>query len=84
MTKRPTANAQIKMKALVVSRLMLGDFRNWQAFANEREFAGKIFNRDIARNVSSQIGRNYRDLSRETQKFIDANFLRCEYTLFTR
>jgi hypothetical protein len=77
--KKPMVNAQIKMKALVMSRLLLGDIPDWRAFANEREAAGKIFNRAIARNVSSQIGRNYRDLSIETRKFIETNFRRCEY-----
>jgi hypothetical protein len=77
--EQETANAQIKMKALVVSRLLLGDFADWQTFENERGTASKILNRTIARNVSSQIGRTYRDLSIETRKFIEQNFVGCEY-----
>jgi len=72
-------NAQFKMKALVVSRLLLGDIPDWRTFQSERQAAGKILNRSIARSVSSQIGRNYRDLSAETRKFIEQNFVRCEY-----
>jgi len=72
-------NAQTKMKALVVSRLLLGDIPDWQTFESERETASKILNRRTARSVSSQIGRSYRDLSTETRKFIEENFIRCEY-----
>jgi hypothetical protein len=36
-------SAQIKMKALVVSRLMMGDITNWAAFERER-----------SRNLASQ------------------------------
>jgi len=72
-------NAQIKMKALVVSRLMMGDIPTWQAFESERETASKILNRATARSVSSQIGRSYRDLSVETERFIEANFVGCKY-----
>jgi hypothetical protein len=72
-------NAQIKMKALVVSRLLLGDIPDWRTFDNERKTADEIVNRRAARSVSSQIGRNYRDLSTETQKFIKKNFSHCEY-----
>ena len=72
-------NAQTKMKALVVSRLLLGDIPDWQTFESERETASKILNRRTARSVSSQIGRSYRDLSTETRKFIEENFVRCEY-----
>ena len=72
-------NAQTKMKALVVSRLLLGDIPDWRTFEDERKTAGKIANRRAARSVTSQIGRNYRDLSTEMQKFIGENFARCEY-----
>ena len=72
-------NAQTKMKALVVSRLLMGDIPDWETFESERETAGKILNRRTARSVSSQIGRNYRDLSIETRKFIEENFVRCDY-----
>jgi hypothetical protein len=71
--------AQIKMKALVVSRLLLGDIPDWRTFEDERKTASDIVNRRAARSVSSQIGRNYRDLSAETQKFIQENFAHCEY-----
>jgi hypothetical protein len=36
------AAAQIRMKALVASRLMMGDIRNWVIFENERKTAGQI------------------------------------------
>ena len=52
------ADAQTKMKALVVSRLMLGDITDWVTFESERATAQKITNRRTARSVSSQIGRN--------------------------
>jgi hypothetical protein len=69
------------MKALVVARLLLGDLDNWKVFVQEREVAGQISNRRMARSVSAQIGRNYRDLSSETEKFINENFARCDYSL---
>jgi hypothetical protein len=47
------AAAQIRMKALVVSRLMMGDLPNWAAFEKERNTAGMIANRRTARSVSS-------------------------------
>jgi hypothetical protein len=72
-------NAQTKMKALVVSRLLMGDIPEWQAFESERETANKIVNRAMARSISSQIGRSYRDLSVETKRFIRENFVNCEY-----
>lgn len=72
-------NAQTKMKALVASRLLLGDINDWKTFDRERDTAGKIANRRAARSVSSRIGRNYRELSSETQKFIAKNFARCDY-----
>jgi hypothetical protein len=72
-------NAHTRMKALVVSRLMLGDINDWETFDREREIAGKITNRRTARSVSSQIGRSYRALSVETQKFIANNFIGCDY-----
>ncbi|HVA15343.1 MAG TPA: hypothetical protein VNF99_18985 [Stellaceae bacterium] len=71
-------SAQTRMKALVVSRLLLGDIKDWKTFQRERETAGKITNRHAARSVSSQIGRTYRDLSAETRKFIANNFLACD------
>jgi len=74
-----TANAQIKMKALVASRLLMGDINDRRAFEQERETAGKIANRHAARSVSSQIGRGYRELSTEMQKFITQNLGRCDY-----
>lgn len=74
-----TASAQTKMKALVVSRLLLGDISDWQTFERERETARKVANRRTARSVSSQIGRSYRELSIETRKFIEQNFTRCDY-----
>jgi hypothetical protein len=71
-----TANAQTKMKALVASRLLMGDINDWGVFEQERETARKIANRHAARSASSQIGRGYRELSIEIQKFIAANFSR--------
>ena len=72
-------NAQAKLKALVVSRLMLGDIPDWDSFEKERSTAGKIVNRRAARSVSSQIGRSYRDLSTEMDQFIVSNFSRCDH-----
>jgi hypothetical protein len=72
-------DAQTKMKALVVSRLLLGDMTDWKSFETERETARKIVNRRTARSVSSQIGRKYRDLSSEMRHFIERNFARCGY-----
>ena len=74
-----TANAQIKMKALVASRLLMGDIDDWRTFERERDTAGKIANRHTARSVSSQIGRGYRELSTEIQRFIGRHFSRCDY-----
>ncbi|MCA3367464.1 MAG: hypothetical protein INF79_17805 [Roseomonas sp.] len=71
--------AQTKMKALVAARLMMGDITSWTTFESERSAAGRIINRRAARNVSSQIGRGYRELSTEIKAFIDNNFLRCGY-----
>jgi hypothetical protein len=72
-------SAQTRMKAMVAARLMMGDFDSWDVFNRERETAAKIANRQIARSISAQIGRSYRNLSAETQKFISANFARCNY-----
>ena len=71
--------AQIKMKALVMSRLLMGDITNWVAFEKERTTANQITNRRTARSVSSQIGRGYRELSTQIQDFIGKNFIRCDY-----
>jgi len=79
-----SANAQTKMKALVVSRLLLGDFNDWEAFRRERDVAGKIANRRVARSVTSQIGRNYRTLSGQMRQFIERNFARCDYDDLSR
>src|SRR6266446_2289487 len=78
------ANAQTKMKALVASRLLLGDIDDWRVFEQERDTAGKIANRHTARSVSSQIGRGYRELSTEIQGFIAKHFSRCEYSDLAR
>jgi hypothetical protein len=80
----PSVNAQTKMKALVVSRLLLGDINDWETFEQERDTAGKIANRHTARSVSYQIGRGYRELSIETQKFISNNFACCDYDQLAR
>jgi hypothetical protein len=71
--------AQTKMKALVAARLMMGDITNWTTFEDERRMAGEIANRQTARSVSRQIGRGYRELSIEIKKFIDKNFISCEF-----
>jgi hypothetical protein len=76
--------AQIKMKALVVSRLMMGDITNWAAFERERKTASQITNRRTARSVSSQIGRGYRELSKEIQDFTTKNFIHCGYVDLAR
>lgn len=64
---------------MVVSRLLLGDFDDWQMFERERNAAQRITNRHAARSASAQIGRNYRGLSNETRRFIDENFVKCDY-----
>jgi hypothetical protein len=73
------ASAQVKMKALVLSRLLMRDIANWTAFDSEWQAAGRVANRRAARSVSSQIGRSYGELTKEIENFIRANFLRCEY-----
>ena len=77
-------NAPTKMKALVASRLLLGDMGDWKTFERERDLAGKVANRRAARSVGSQIGRSYRELSTETKKFIAKNFDRCDYNDLAR
>lgn len=77
-------NAQVRMKALVVSRLLLGDINDWKMFEQERNMAGQIANRRTARSVSAQIGKAYRDLTAETKKFITTNFVGCDYNGLAR
>jgi hypothetical protein len=72
-------DAKTKMKAMVVARLLMGDFDNWQAFEKEREIARQICNNQMARSVSAQIGKRYKDLRRETQVFISENFGHSDY-----
>lgn len=72
-------NAQVRMKALVAARLLMGDLDTWAHFEEERKIARQVANRRIARSVSAQIGRRYSDLSRETKSFISRNFDRCDY-----
>lgn len=74
---QPTA--QTRMKAMVAARLLMGDFNSWDAFDSERKMAVQIANRRTARSVSAQIGRSYRDLTAETQKFIAENLSRPGY-----
>jgi hypothetical protein len=76
--------AQTKMKALVVSRLLMGEISSWAAFEHERKTADQITNRRIARSVSSQIGRRYRELSKEVRNFINENFTGCDYADLAR
>ena len=76
--------AQTKMKALVMSRLLMGDISSWAAFEKERKTADQITNRRTARSVSSQIGRGYRELSQEIQNFIARNFVGCKYADLAR
>lgn len=76
--------AQVKMKAMVLSRLLMGDFDAWEDFEQERERATQIVNRQIARSVSARIGRSYKDLSTETESFISENFERCDYSDLAR
>lgn len=71
------SSANKRMKALVAARLLRGDIASWEAFANERAAAAKIQNRRVARSAAGQIGRNYRELRRETEKFISENFDGC-------
>jgi len=63
---------------------MLGHIDSWRAFESEREQAVKIINRRVARSASSQIGRGYRELISETEKFIQENFVRCDYDDLSR
>jgi hypothetical protein len=72
-------DAKTKMKAMVVARLLKGDFNNWHAFEKEREIASQICNHQMARRVSAQIGKRYQDLRRETQGFISENFEDSDY-----
>ena len=72
-------DATTKMKALVVARLMMGDFENWATFNNDLKMAEKITNRRTARSVSSQIGRRYQDLSDATNQFMRENFEGCGF-----
>ena len=44
-----------------------------------KDTAERVANHHAARSVSSQIGRSYRELSAEMQKFITKNFARCDY-----
>ncbi|MFN7280948.1 MAG: hypothetical protein ACK5S0_00225 [bacterium] len=82
--ERRMVAARTKMEALVVARLMMGDITSWTSFESQRIAAGQIVNRRAARSVSSQIGRGYRELSREIQTFIDKNFLLCGYEELAR
>lgn len=70
---RPTATS--RMKALVVARLMMGDFTDWDQYNSEIAIAHKISNRRTARSVMSQIGRDYSQMSAEIQQFIKRNFM---------
>jgi hypothetical protein len=76
--------AQTRMKALVMSRLLMGDISRWDAFEQERKAANQITNRRTARSVSSQIGRGYRELAKKVRSFIDEHFIRCEYVDLAR
>ncbi len=69
----------MRFACLVISRLLVGDISNWTAFDREWQAAGRIVNRRAARSVSSQMGRGYRELSKEIRNFIGANFIGCEY-----
>jgi hypothetical protein len=68
-------SATVRMKALVVARLMMGDFQNWDQFKSEIAIAHKVSNRRTARSVMSQIGRNYSQMSTEIEQFIERNFI---------
>lgn len=67
------------MKAIVVARLLMGNFDNWETFEIERETARQICNHQMARRVSAQIGRSYIELRCATQDFISENFEHCDY-----
>jgi hypothetical protein len=62
----------------------MGDLGSWTVFENERLTATQITNRRTARSVSSQIGRGYRELSKEVQNFIGKNFTHCEFSDLAR
>jgi hypothetical protein len=71
MTEPPATRT---MKALVCSRLMMGDFKDWEHFVSEREFARQIRNRRQARSVTSQIGRDYKKIKEHVRHFISQHF----------
>ncbi len=71
--------AKTRMKALVMSRLLMGVITGWAIFQKERKTAGQVANRRTARSVSAQMGRGYRELSAEIQNFMDKNFTHCDY-----
>ena len=75
-------NAQVKMKALVAARLLMGDFDSWERFREDRNLASNITNRQKARSVSAQIGRKYSALSAETRRFIFENFGELDFENF--
>lgn len=72
------------MKALVVSRLLMGELTNWASFETERKTATQVANRRTARSVSSQIGRGYQELSAAIRNFIDENFAVRDYDALAR
>jgi hypothetical protein len=76
--------AKVRMKALVVSRLLMGELTNWAIFEKERKTATQVANRRTARSVSSQIGRGYQELSAAIRNFIDENFAVRDYDALAR
>lgn len=74
-----STDAQIKMKALVAARLLMGDLNDWNQFKEERETANKIINRRLARSVSSQIGHGYGKLSSSIENFMIKHFSDCSF-----
>ena len=59
--------------------MLMGDITNWTVFERQRDTASQIVNRQIARSISSQINRGYRELSNETEDFISKNFIGCGF-----
>jgi hypothetical protein len=67
------SSAQVKMKALVLSRLLMRDISNWTAFDCEWQAAGRVANRRAARSVSHRttLGADTTDLAIRCQGLLE-------------
>ena len=66
---------QQRMKALVVGRLMLGDFDSWEQYQEQLNIVHTIQNRRTARALLSQIGKKYKTTRDATARFIEDYFV---------